>query len=120
MATVRRDDLDLLPHNPDAERAVLGACLLDPDAVMRCRETELEADDFLGEHHRHLYAAVMDLADRGRDADLLNVSDLLSNRRNGQDSQLEGLGGEAGLADLLSEAMGRGTVSTALRPASLV
>ena len=44
-----------LPHNLDAERSVLGAVLIDNDAIIPAAET-LTPDDFYGEVQKALYA----------------------------------------------------------------
>jgi len=58
----------------DAERAVLGACLIDPDAVAKAAE-ELEASDFHDEGHRALFAAMVSLDDQGQAPDQVVLRD---------------------------------------------
>lgn len=60
------------PHNPDAEVAVLGACLLDADAVRAIRTT-LAPADLYRDGHRHLLAAIYAVADRGEVPDPVTV-----------------------------------------------
>ncbi|MCB9507023.1 MAG: replicative DNA helicase [Myxococcales bacterium] len=50
------------PHDPDAERAVLGAVLLDP-GIMKSIGNTLAVEDFYLESHRCIYRAVLELDD---------------------------------------------------------
>lgn len=60
------------PHDESAEIAVLGACLLDADAVREARAV-VAPDDCYREGHRHLLAAVYAVADAGEVPDPLTV-----------------------------------------------
>ena len=60
----------------DAERMVLGAMLLHPDAIGDCAEI-LTGADFQSPHHELIFDAVMALAGRGEPADSLTVADEL-------------------------------------------
>src|SRR5436190_1154002 len=105
------------PHNLDAERAVLGAVLLEGrEALPRVVEV-LRASDFYTEAHRAMYQAMLTLFDRGAPVDSLTLSEEL--RRT---DQLQFIGGPAAIALLMEEASsaptsGRST-SPALPPAS--
>jgi replicative DNA helicase len=61
-----------LPHSEEAERAVLGALVLEPLRVAQVR-TLLEPRDWFLERHRVLYQACLDLADAGSTPDLLTL-----------------------------------------------
>src|SRR5882724_5091936 len=87
------------PHNLDAERAVLGAVLLEGrEALPRVVEV-LRASDFYTEAHRAMYQAMLTLFDRGAPVDSLTLSEEL--RRN---DQLQFVGGPAAIALLMEEA----------------
>ncbi|HEV8309493.1 MAG TPA: replicative DNA helicase [Methylomirabilota bacterium] len=86
------------PHNLEAERAVLGAILLEPAVLPRAIEL-LGPDEFYKDGHRKIYAAMVRLFDRSEPADVLTVSEEL--RRAGE---LEEVGGQAALATLMEEA----------------
>src|SRR5882724_4750385 len=87
------------PHNLDAERAVLGAVLLEGrEALPRVVEV-LRPSDFYTEAHRAMYQAMLTLFDRGAPVDSLTLSEEL--RRN---DQLQFVGGPAAIALLMEEA----------------
>jgi replicative DNA helicase len=87
------------PHNLDAERAVLGAVLLEGrEALPRVVEV-LRPSDFYTEAHRVLYQAMLTLFDRGAPVDSLTLSEEL--RRT---DQLQFVGGPAAIALLMEEA----------------
>ncbi|MEW5960656.1 MAG: DnaB-like helicase N-terminal domain-containing protein, partial [Chloroflexota bacterium] len=86
----------LQPHNVEAEEAVLGSLLIDPDAILRVA-TFLQPDDFFVERHGWVYAAVRDLHERREPADLVTLTDELERR-----SQLAEVGGSAYLTGLIN------------------
>src|SRR5256886_6636885 len=87
------------PHNLDAERAVLGAVLLEGrEALPRVVEV-LRPSDFYTEAHRAMYQAMLTLFDRGAPVDSLTLSEEL--RRT---DQLQFIGGPAAIALLMEEA----------------
>lgn len=85
-----------VPANPEAEQAVLGSLMIDPDAVIRVASF-LRADDFYQEKNGWIYQAVLDLHERREPADLLTVSDELERRH-----QLAEVGGQAYILDLIN------------------
>jgi replicative DNA helicase len=60
------------PHSQEAERAVLGALLLEPIRIAQVR-TRLESRDWYFERHRVLYQAFLDVADAGSTPDRLTL-----------------------------------------------
>jgi replicative DNA helicase len=86
------------PHNLDAERAVLGAVLLEGrEALPRVIEA-LRPSDFYTEGHRAVYETMLRLFDRGEPVDLITLQEEL--RRT---DQLEFTGGPAALALLVEQ-----------------
>ena len=61
-----------MPHSEEAERAVLGALLLEPAHLARVR-TVLQPRDWYVERHRLLYQAFLDVADAGATPDTLTL-----------------------------------------------
>jgi replicative DNA helicase len=87
------------PHNLDAERAVLGAVLLEGrEALPRVIEV-LRPSDFYTEAHRAAYQAMVTLFGRGEPVDVLTLTEEL--RRS---EQLQFVGGPAALALLVEQA----------------
>ena len=86
------------PHNLEAERAVLGAILMEPTTLARAIEV-LDADEFYKDGHRKIYGAMVRLFERSEPADVLTVTEEL--KRAGE---LDEVGGQAALATLMEEA----------------
>lgn len=76
MPETTRPEAQLPPRNAAAERAVLGACMLDRDAVSLC-EGALSGDSFYEPKHELIYEAIMALASTGVAVDALTVGDRL-------------------------------------------
>ena len=61
------------PHNDDAERAVIGATLIDENAVTIAQQY-LRPEDFYSPRHRKIYEAVLNLSNKSTRPDLLTLS----------------------------------------------
>lgn len=66
-----------LPHNADAERAVLGAILLDNAALNLVRSVGLAASDFFIAAHRRIFAAMEELAAGGKPVEEIGLAEVL-------------------------------------------
>jgi replicative DNA helicase len=86
------------PHNLEAERAVIGAVLLERESLPKAIE-QLRVSDFYKEGHRKIFAAMIGLFERNEPVDLVTLTDEL--RRRGE---LDEVGGPAALAALVDEA----------------
>ena len=82
------------PHNIDAEIAVLGACLIDREAVDKSAAM-ISPEDFYKPAHRQVYEALLTLMSRGQPSDLVLVADFMRGQ-----NQLELIGGASFLATL--------------------
>ncbi|MDR2177118.1 MAG: replicative DNA helicase [Treponema sp.] len=82
------------PHDDEAERAALGAMLMDSDAIATSIEY-LRPGDFYSNANNLVYAAILGLFNKGVAADILTVTGEL--RQNGK---LEQAGGAAYVASL--------------------
>lgn len=74
------DDLSQLhipPHNIEAEQACLGSCLIDNEALDRISEVITGSDDFYRDAHREIYEAMIRLAERNYNIDLITVCNTL-------------------------------------------
>ncbi len=84
------------PHNIEAEEAVLGSLLIDPDAILRV-STFLEPDDFYLQRNKWIYEAIRTLHERRDPADLVTLTDELDRQ-----GRLADIGGPAYLTDLIA------------------
>lgn len=82
------------PHNDEAERSVLGAAMLDKDALYDVLE-ELKPRDFYTQNHKEIFEAITELARRNAPVDVLTVSEELKKR-----NVLELVGGRGYIATL--------------------
>jgi replicative DNA helicase len=82
------------PQNIEAEQSVLGAVLLENEAINQALEI-LTADDFYRETHREIFRAMMDLSDHNQPVDAITLTDALRTK-----GVLEQIGGPAYIAEL--------------------
>src|SRR5881628_70371 len=87
------------PHNLDAERAVLGAVLLEGRETLPRVIELLRPSDFYTDAHRTIYATMQGLFDRSEPVDLITLSEDLR-----RDGALESVGGPGALALLVEHA----------------
>ena len=66
-----------LPQNVEAERSVLGAILLENQAINQAQEI-LGGEDFSRESHRRIFRAMEELSERSAVIDLVTVKNELS------------------------------------------
>lgn len=85
------------PQAIDAEMAVLGAMLLDGEAVEDALEI-LKPEHFYKEAHQKIFAAMQSLLERGQAVDIVTVSEELKTR-----NLLTQLGGEVYLTQLVDK-----------------
>lgn len=83
-----------LPHNQEAERALLGFILLDDGALNIVLET-LAKEDFYSESHRLIFEKMLGLFEKTHAIDLVTLAEELS-----KEGLLEKVGGAASLAGL--------------------
>lgn len=95
-----------LPNASRMEQALLGAVLIDPGVLVRCRDEDLTASEFFVPAHQQIYSAMRTLSENGRPVDYENIVLLLQER-----DELESSGGMDYLAELLD-----GAVSGAAAP----
>ncbi len=62
-----------LPYSPDAEQAVLGAILLDRDALARAAEILPSAEYFYIATHRNIYSTMLRMFTEGRPVDMVTL-----------------------------------------------
>lgn len=66
----------LPPQNTDAEASLLGAILIDADAIVKIADI-VRPDDFYEERHRRIYEAILSLYEKHSPIDVLTLSDQL-------------------------------------------
>lgn len=85
------------PHSENAEVSVLGALLLDKDAVIAVAEF-LKPDDFYDNRHREIFECALELYEQRVPVDVLTVSERLKKRKS-----LKMIGGTGYLTDLVNK-----------------
>src|SRR4029078_11928391 len=85
---------DAPPHAIDAEKTVIGALLLDPEAIIKVSDF-LRGEDFYDGTLKMIYKAIMDLYTAHEPIDFVTVSTKLQDTQKVQD-----VGGSSFLADL--------------------
>ena len=83
-----------LPSNIDAEKAVLGALLLNDEYISLVSEI-ITAEDFYSTPHKLIFQAIVDIAAQSKRIDILTLQDALNKQ-----SQLETIGGVVYLLSL--------------------
>jgi len=92
MSTIER----LPPHSLEAEEALLGSLLIDPDAIYDVA-TFLRPGAFYRAQNQWIYEAILTLTDRREPVDLITLTEELRRRE-----QLEDAGGEAAIISLIN------------------
>lgn len=87
-------DARVVPHSIDAERATLGALLIDPQAIYKVSDVIL-AHDFYVPSHVTIFRAIAHLFDKSQPIDVVSVTGVLKDR-----AELESAGGATYLAEL--------------------
>ena len=84
------------PQNVDAETAVLGAILLDPDAIIKVAD-DLNSEDFYDRRHQTIYDAIIQLFAKRQPIDVVTLKSRLED-----DKKLDSIGGVSYLATLVN------------------
>lgn len=87
------------PQNIEAEEAILGGILLDPEALERVVEI-LNADAFYISTHQTLYRSAVALHQAGAPTDMVHVTNWLRDR-----NLLDNVGGQARIAQLIDRTL---------------
>ncbi len=93
----KKSELRVPPHNLEAEQSVLGALMLDKEAVTRVADI-LRKEDFYKDAHGLIYQAMLDLYEEREPIDVLSVSNKLEEKK-----ILDKIGGSGYLASLVSQ-----------------
>ncbi len=87
-------ELRMLPHNDDAERAILGSLLMNPE-VFDSVSSILQASDFYHPNHQIIFDSINEILSSGKVLDSLTLTDYLRKA-----NLLEKAGGIAYIAEL--------------------
>lgn len=85
------------PHNEEAERSALGACMLSKDALLDVVE-EVRTEDFYNESHREIFNSIMRLYRENSAVDMLTVCEDLKTHK-----ALDMVGGRTYIGTLTAE-----------------
>ncbi|PIR73306.1 MAG: replicative DNA helicase [Candidatus Moranbacteria bacterium CG10_big_fil_rev_8_21_14_0_10_35_21] len=96
MARKNTEEIKMPPHNIEAEQSVLGALMLDKDAIIKVADL-LKTGDFYKDAHNTIYDAILELYEEREPIDVLSLSNKLEEKK-----QLERIGGSSYLTDLVN------------------
>lgn len=86
----------LPPQNLEAEASVLGALMIDKDAVIKIADV-LHSEDFYDDKNKAIFLAMLELYEKSQSIDILTVSNLLDEQK-----KLDFVGGSSYLASLVN------------------
>ncbi|MBM4140486.1 MAG: replicative DNA helicase [Nitrospira sp.] len=86
----------LPPQNIEAEQSILGAILIDNDALPRALEI-IDIDDFYRQSHRTIFNAMVELFEKNEPIDLITITDCLKRRE-----EIDAVGGVSYLSSLVN------------------
>ena len=87
----------LPPQNIEAEQSVLGAILLENEALSSAMEL-LVPDDFYKDAHKKIFRAMLDLYEKNEPIDLITLTERMSGK-----NELESVGGAAYLSAIVNQ-----------------
>lgn len=96
MAKDPNQNLRVPPQNVDAERSVLGALMLDKDAIIKVANL-VRQGDFYKDDHNLIYEAMIELYEQREPIDVLSLSNRLEEK-----GQLDKIGGSSYLTELVN------------------
>lgn len=87
----------LPPQNIEAEQSLLGALMIDKDAIIKIADL-ISADDFYRESHGHIYEVILELFEKKEAIDILSLTSRLEEKK-----LLEQIGGRSYLLNLTNQ-----------------
>lgn len=84
----------LPPQNTEAEQSLLGALMIDKDAIIKIADL-IKADDFYQNNHSLIFEVILELFEKREAIDILSVTSRLEEKK-----QLEAIGGRGYLVSL--------------------
>ena len=86
----------LPPQDIDAEKSVLGALMLEPNAIIKVADVLL-SKDFYKLEHQTIFQAILELFEKSKPIDILSVTSRLKEKK-----QLKDVGGSSYLTELIN------------------
>lgn len=86
----------LPPQNIEAEQSILGAILIDNEALPKALEI-IDSEDFYKQSHRKIFRAMVELFDRNEPIDLITLTDYMK-----RSDDLDAVGGVSYLSSLVN------------------
>ncbi|MEN6621554.1 MAG: replicative DNA helicase [Smithella sp.] len=96
---MNKNQYQLPPHNADAEKAILGAILLDNKSINNCLSI-VTPDDFYADSSKIIYEVMIELSNTCKSIDSIGLCNYLSQKK-----QLERVGGHVAIADVMDGAV---------------
>ncbi len=96
MPTISSDNIKVPPHNIEAEMSVLGALMLDKDAIIKIADL-IRVGDFYKDSHNFIYEMMLELYEEREPIDVLSLSNKLEEKK-----KLDQIGGSSYLAQLVN------------------
>lgn len=103
---VKENLVKIPPQNIEAEQSVLGALLLDKDAIIKVADI-LKLDDFYREDHKVIFEAILELFEKRNPIDLVTLTDQLEKKK-----KLKDVGGASYLTTLVNSVPSAAHVTT--------
>ncbi len=94
--SLHQDQLQVPPHNDEAEISVLGSFMIDKDAITKVADF-LSPEDFYSDKNREIFEAILELYEKQEPLDILSVSSRLKEKK-----MLKSIGGRSYLTKLIN------------------
>jgi len=88
-------DIELPPHNIEAEKSIISAILLDENSIKECIRLGIKNTDFYIKEYNLIYRACVKLYKEKKSIDVTNITEVLNKNK-----KLEDIGGIDTLYDL--------------------
>ena len=96
ISSSNNQNLRIPPHNIEAEKSVLGALMLDKDAIIKVANL-IRLGDFYKDVHNLIYESMLELYEKREPIDVLSLSNILEEK-----GKLENIGGSSYLTELVN------------------
>ena len=96
ISSSNNQNLRIPPHNIEAEKSVLGALMLDKDAIIKVANL-IRLGDFYKDAHNLIYESMLELYEKREPIDVLSLSNILEEK-----GKLENIGGSSYLTELVN------------------